>query len=55
VPVVWKAACRSTMRTRARGRPVVLIHGSVSGNRQWRALSEELRERYRVLEFLDAV
>jgi pimeloyl-ACP methyl ester carboxylesterase len=31
------------------GRPVVLVHSSVSGNRQWRALTEELRDRYRVL------
>jgi pimeloyl-ACP methyl ester carboxylesterase len=31
------------------GRPVVLVHSSVSGNRQWRVLSEELRDRYRVL------
>ena len=31
------------------GRPVVLIHSSVSGNRQWRALTEALSDRYRVL------
>ena len=31
------------------GRPVVLIHSSVSGNRQWRTLTEALRDRYRVL------
>jgi pimeloyl-ACP methyl ester carboxylesterase len=31
------------------GRPVVLVHSSVSGNRQWRVLTEELRDRYRVL------
>jgi pimeloyl-ACP methyl ester carboxylesterase len=32
-----------------RGEPVVLIHSSVSGNRQWRALIDALAERYRVL------
>jgi pimeloyl-ACP methyl ester carboxylesterase len=31
------------------GPPVVLIHSSVSGNRQWRALSDALKDRYRVL------
>lgn len=31
------------------GEAVILIHGSVSANRQWRALSEALREHYRVL------
>jgi pimeloyl-ACP methyl ester carboxylesterase len=31
------------------GEPVVLIHSSVSGNRQWRALSEALADRYRAL------
>jgi pimeloyl-ACP methyl ester carboxylesterase len=31
------------------GPPVVLIHSSVSGNRQWRSLTEALTDRYRVL------
>jgi pimeloyl-ACP methyl ester carboxylesterase len=31
------------------GSPVVLIHSSVSGNRQWRSLTEALKDRYRVL------
>ena len=31
------------------GQTVVLIHSSVSGNRQWRALVELLKDRYRVL------
>ncbi|HEX7326989.1 MAG TPA: alpha/beta hydrolase [Casimicrobiaceae bacterium] len=31
------------------GPPVVLIHSSVSANRQWRALTETLKDRYRVL------
>ncbi|MEQ1515657.1 MAG: alpha/beta hydrolase [Usitatibacteraceae bacterium] len=32
-----------------RGPPVILIHSSVSANRQWRALTEALTDRYRVL------
>jgi pimeloyl-ACP methyl ester carboxylesterase len=32
-----------------RGEPVVLLHSSVSGNRQWRALIDALADRYRVL------
>lgn len=31
------------------GESVVLIHSSVSGNRQWRALIDALKDRYRVL------
>jgi pimeloyl-ACP methyl ester carboxylesterase len=31
------------------GSPVILIHSSVSGNQQWRSLTEALKERYRVL------
>jgi pimeloyl-ACP methyl ester carboxylesterase len=31
------------------GPPVVLIHSSVSANRQWRSLTEALKDRYRVL------
>lgn len=31
------------------GPPVVLVHSSVSGNRQWKRLIEELRGRYRVI------
>jgi len=31
------------------GRPVILLHSSVSGNRQWRKLTEALRDRYRVI------
>ena len=30
------------------GPPVVLLHSSVSGNRQWKKLTEQLRDRYRV-------
>lgn len=31
------------------GEPVVLIHSSVSANRQWRALTQALSDRYRTL------
>ncbi|GAA4874880.1 alpha/beta fold hydrolase [Actinomycetospora straminea] len=31
------------------GPPVVLLHSSVSGNRQWKALVADLRDRHRVL------
>src|SRR5210317_1745740 len=31
------------------GSPVILIHSSVSGNQQWRSLTEALMDRYRVL------
>jgi pimeloyl-ACP methyl ester carboxylesterase len=31
------------------GQPVILIHSSVSGNRQWRQLAEALKDRYRIL------
>lgn len=31
------------------GRPVVLLHSSVSGNRQWKALIADLRDHHRVL------
>ena len=33
------------------GEPVVLIHSSVSANRQWRALAEALKDRYRGLRY----
>ncbi|MDP9255426.1 MAG: alpha/beta fold hydrolase [Actinomycetota bacterium] len=49
MPVVLKAGLQIQYATEGRGRPVVLIHSSVSGNRQWRVLTEELRDRYRVL------
>jgi len=31
------------------GRPVVLVHSSASGNRQWRSLTDALKERHRVI------
>jgi pimeloyl-ACP methyl ester carboxylesterase len=49
VPVLSKANLRIDYADEGSGPPVVLIHSSVSGNRQWRALTEALRDRYRVL------
>ncbi len=31
------------------GQPVILVHSSVSANRQWRALCDALKDRYRVI------
>ena len=31
------------------GKPVILIHSSVSGNQQWRSLAESLKDRYQVI------
>lgn len=31
------------------GDPVILVHSSVSGNRQWRRLADDPKDRYRVL------
>jgi pimeloyl-ACP methyl ester carboxylesterase len=42
MPVLARGEQRIDFTDEGRGRPVVLIHSSVSGNRQWRALSEEL-------------
>lgn len=49
VPVLSRPDVRVDYADAGQGRPVVLIHSSVSGNRQWRALTEALRDRYRVL------
>ena len=49
VPVLSRAGLRIDYADEGQGRPVVLVHSSVSGNRQWRTLTEALRDRYRVL------
>lgn len=49
MPVLSKAGLRIDYADDGRGPAVVLIHSSVSGNRQWRALTEALCDRYRVL------
>ena len=35
--------------TEGSGETVVLVHSSVSGNRQWRSLIDDLKDRYRVV------
>jgi pimeloyl-ACP methyl ester carboxylesterase len=49
VPVLVQGSLEIDYTDDGRGRPVVLIHSSVSGNRQWRALTDALKDRYRVL------
>lgn len=49
MPVISKGSLRIDHTDDGQGQPVVLIHSSVSANRQWRALSEALKDRYRVL------
>ena len=49
MPVLSRAGLRIDYADEGQGRPVVLVHSSVSGNRQWRALTDALSDRYRVL------
>lgn len=49
MPVLSKGGLRIEHTDEGQGPPVVLIHSSVSGNRQWRLLTEALTDRYRVL------
>jgi pimeloyl-ACP methyl ester carboxylesterase len=49
VPVLSKLGLRVDYASEGTGSPVVLVHSSVSGNRQWRALVAELADRHRVL------
>jgi pimeloyl-ACP methyl ester carboxylesterase len=49
MPVVSKGTLKIDHTDDGQGQPVVLIHSSVSGNRQWRPLTEALKDRYRVL------
>ncbi len=49
MPVLTKGPLKIDYADEGQGQPVVLIHSSVSANRQWRALTEELKSRYRVL------
>jgi pimeloyl-ACP methyl ester carboxylesterase len=49
MPVLTKGNLQIDYTDDGRGQPVVLIHSSVSANRQWRALTEALKDRYRVL------
>jgi pimeloyl-ACP methyl ester carboxylesterase len=49
MPVVSIGDLRVDYTDEGRGPPCVLVHSSVSGNRQWRALSNELGDRHRFL------
>jgi len=49
MPVLTMGRLRIDTCDEGSGPTVVLIHSSVSGNRQWRALSAALSDRYRVL------
>lgn len=49
MPVLSKGNIKIDHTDDGQGQPVVLLHSSVSGNRQWRALTETLKDRYRVL------
>lgn len=49
MPVLSRGNQRIDYLEEGSGETVLLIHSSVSGNRQWRALMDELKERYRVL------
>ncbi len=49
MPVLVKGSLKIDYTDDGQGQPVVLIHSSVSANRQWRALTEALKDRYQVL------
>src|SRR5262245_50645524 len=49
MPVLSKGRLHIDHTDDGKGQSVVLIHSSVSANRQWRALIEVLKDRYRVL------
>ena len=49
MPVLSNGSLRIDYTDDGEGQPVILIHSSVSANRQWRALTEVLKDRYRVL------
>ncbi len=49
MPVVSNGTLKIDYAEAGDGEPVILLHSSVSGNRQWRALTEALKDRYRVI------
>jgi pimeloyl-ACP methyl ester carboxylesterase len=49
MPVVTSGKLTVDFTDLGRGEAVVLLHSSVSGNRQWRTLGDALADRYRVL------
>ena len=48
MPVLSKGSLQIDYADDGQGDPVILIHSSVSANRQWRTLTEALKDRYRV-------
>ena len=49
MPVLSKGGLTIDYTDDGTGEAVVLVHSSISGNRQWRALIDALKSRYRVL------
>ena len=49
MPVLSKGGIKIDYTDDGAGEAVVLVHSSISGNRQWRTLIDTLKDRYRVL------
>jgi pimeloyl-ACP methyl ester carboxylesterase len=49
MPILTSGTLKIDHTDEGQGQPVILVHSSVSGNRQWQSLSAALRDRYRVL------
>lgn len=49
MPVLSTASVQVDHTDDGQGEPVILIHSSVSGNRQWRMLTDALKDRHRVI------
>jgi len=49
MPVLTNESFKIDYTDDGKGQPVILIHSSVSANRQWRELTKALQDRYRVL------
>lgn len=49
MPILESGKLRIDFSDAGEGDPVVLVHSSVSGNRQWKRLAQELQPHYRVI------
>lgn len=49
MPIILKGKLKVDYTDDGDGQPIIAIHSSVSANRQWRSLTEALKDRYRVL------
>ena len=49
MPVLEKNGLLIDYLEEGQGVPVILIHSSVGGNRQWKSLIESLKDKYQVL------